>query len=552
MPQTPSRRPIDGPPANEPPDRAAGLTAGLLAALAVAALITLLAAAIPRPEPPPEPAVSALTSGPPATPIPEAPPRCRAAARPAAATAPDSDATPVWLLVECDAPGLLSVHPSPGHPAGAELDRDGRFEGALGRAYLCAGSRASLSITVTGTGGSWETTASLAAARGAPACDMLIRPGVTEFIWERDAIAVAVAFAETALGPPRGFGANGSPRATDHVVVWHRDESGRPFAWGLTRDAAEPLEFLERGKRYLIAADAEVAWHFPDPPAPPADPPPAAPADPPATAFADSPPAADSGVSVLDGAQVVSYYGHPGVPQMGILGAGAPEEAADGVTLLAARYDELNGDRDVIPALHLITGVAAADPGPDGLYLNNLSHDRVREWVRLAGERRQLIFLDVQVGWSDALTEVTALEEFLLEPHVHLALDPEFATLGLGPPGVVIGRIDAGTVDSVQSYLAGLVREHGLPPKLLVLHQFLDGMLPGAAAGYAEHPEVDVVIDMDGFGSAHVKLTTYRLYSLAPYAERPALKLFFLHDQPVMTPDEVQSLDVPPDLIIYQ
>ncbi len=536
MRQTPSRRRGEDPSWPEPPARGAGRIAALLAVLAVAALITLLAAAIPRPAPPPEPTGTAVVVEPAATPTPDAPPRCQAAARPASATAPDSDATPIRLLVECDSPGLLSVHPALGNPAGGELGGDGTFEGLLGRAYLCAGSQARVSLTVTGTGGVWEATVSVAAAPGAPACDMLIRPGVTEFIWERDSIAVADAFGGEALGPPRGFGANNSARATDHLVVWHRDEGGRPLAWGLTTNAAEPLELLERGKRYLIAADAELAWRFPDPPA-----------------AAEEPlPAAGEGLSVLDGAQIVSYYGHPNVPQMGILGAGAPEEAADGVALLAARYDELNGDRDVIPALHLITGVASANPEPDGLYLSRLSHDRVREWVRLAGERRQLIFLDVQVGWSDALTEVTALEEFLREPHVHLALDPEFATRGLGPPGTVIGRIDAATVDRVQSYLAGLVTEHALPPKLLVLHQFLGRMLPGASAGYAAHPEVDVVIDMDGFGSAAAKLRNYRLYALAFYAERPALKLFLLHDEPVMTPDEVQALDAPPDLIIYQ
>ena len=249
---------------------------------------------------------------------------------------------------------------------------------------------------------------------------------------------------------------------------------------------------------------------------------------------------------------VLEHYGHPNVAQMGILGAGAPEEAADGVAALAAAYDELNGERDVIPALHLITGVATSTPGPDGLHLRRLPGDRVRAWVRLAEERGQLIFLDVQVGWSDALEEVGALEEFLLEPHVHVALDPEFATRGLGRPGAAIGRIGVDTVDRVQAYLAAIVREEGIPPKLLVLHQFLGRMLPGAASGYADHPEVEIVIDMDGYGSPPEKLVGYRLYALAAYSERPALKLFFLHDDPLMTPEEVQALDPPPALIIYQ
>jgi hypothetical protein len=181
-----------------------------------------------------------------------------------------------------------------------------------------------------------------------------------------------------------------------------------------------------------------------------------------------------------------------------------------------------------------------------------MPREQVREWVELAREREQLLFLDVQFGWADPLGEVRALEEFLREPHVHLAMDPEFATRGRGRPGVVIGSLDASTIDEVQAYLAELVREEMLPPKLLVLHQFLASMLPGSEGGYADHPEVEIVIDMDGFGAAFVKLTKYRWYSLGDYAERAAIKLFFLWDAPLLSPADLQSLDNPPDLVIYQ
>ena len=552
MQPTPSRPRSEGPPVAAPSPGGGGRLAALLSLLALASIVTLAIAAIPRPEPPPGPLPG------PAGVVPEpdaavaihppGPPLCSAEVRPADETSPGSGATAAWLSVACDQPGLLVARSPRGDPAGAELGDDGSFEGPLGRHYLCAGAVTGLALAVTGAGGRWESTAPLAASPGAPACDVLIRPGATELAWERDSIAVADAFADGALGPPRGFGANSSARPLDHLVVRHRAESGRWLTWRAGSAAAAPLERLEAGKRYVIAADAEIAWTFPDaPPAPATPPAPAAPAAP-----RTSPGTGDAAASVFDGAQIVSYYGYPDIPAMGILGAGAPEDAADGVAALAASYDELNGDRDVIPALHLIAGVATSQPGPDGLHLRRLPKDRVLAWIRLAEERGQLIFLDLQIGWSEALTEVRALGEFLREPHVHLALDPEFATLGMGRPGDVIGQIDAATVDGVQAYLAGLVREEGIPPKVLVLHQFLDSMLPGAAGGYADHPEVDVVVDMDGFGPPRAKLVNYRLYALSAYAERAGLKLFFLHDEPVMTPDEVQALDSPPALVIYQ
>ena len=557
MQATPSRPPGEEAPAVAPADGGTRLPA-LLSMLALAALVTLAAAAVRAPELLRRPSgiapqIAAEVAVPAEVAAPaEGPPLCVAQVRPGDEAVPDSGATAASLSVECDRPGRLAVLSSRGAPAGAELDGDGRFEGELGRHYLCAGAVARLDLAVVAAGGRWETTASLAASPGAPSCDVLIRPGVTELVWERGSLAVSDALAEEALGPPRGVAEGGGARALDHLAVMHEDGSGRWRGWGVGAPAGAPLDRLEEGERYLIAASAAIAWTFPDPPAPDAAD--AADAAPPALATAPEPPAAaaSAGESVFERAQIVSYYGHPNVPAMGILGAGAPEAAAEGVAALAAAYDELNGERDVIPALHLITGVATSTPGPDGLHLRRLPGDRVRPWIRLAEERGQLIFLDVQVGWSDALEEVRALEEFLLEPHVHVALDPEFATRGLGRPGAAIGRIRADTVDQVQAYLAAMVREQGIPPKLLVLHQFLGWMLPGAASGYADHPEVEIVIDMDGYGSPPEKLVGYRLYALAAYSERPALKLFFLHDEPLMSPEEVQALDPPPALIIYQ
>ena len=48
--------------------------------------------------------------------------------------------------------------------------------------------------------------------------------------------------------------------------------------------------------------------------------------------------------SVFESAQVVSFYGLPGFPGMGALGAYPPERAADEVLRVAEVYDALNGE----------------------------------------------------------------------------------------------------------------------------------------------------------------------------------------------------------------
>ena len=256
--------------------------------------------------------------------------------------------------------------------------------------------------------------------------------------------------------------------------------------------------------------------------------------------------------SVFEQAQIVSFYGYPGIGTMGELGLHTPAGAAAAVARVAAEYDALNGPREVMPALHLIVAVAQRHPGNSGLYLQRMGDERLSEYIEAAREAGILLFLDVQIGWSDALTETRLLEDALREPFVHLALDPEFATRNKGTaPGVAIGTLGSADVNAVQHYLAGLVREHNLPPKVLVVHQFLKSMLTGVEY-YDDVAEVDVTIDMDGFGNPYVKLTKYDLYATADYAERAAIKLFYRWDAPLMTPARLLSLDNPPDLVIYQ
>ena len=256
--------------------------------------------------------------------------------------------------------------------------------------------------------------------------------------------------------------------------------------------------------------------------------------------------------SLFEGAQIVSFYGYPGIPVMGALGVYPPERVADEVVRVAAEYDALNGERGVVPALHLIVAVAQPRPGSDGSYLSRIPDDLLATYVELARQRGLLLFLDVQVGWADPLNEVQRLEHALAEPFVHLALDPEFATAAQrARPGTAIGSLGAADVNAVQRYLAGLVADRALPPKILVLHQFLDRMLTDTDR-YEASDAVDVIIDMDGYGPAHVKLTKYEWYALAPYAERAAIKLFYDWDAPLLTPERVQALERPPDLVIYQ
>ena len=437
---------------------------------------------------------------------------------------PPGLSTPLAIEITCAAPALVNVQ-LPGGGAVTQHDvRSGsplRLEGE--RAYLCDGQDPSIGIASPAL--DWFQSVPIGGVDSLPQCNVLLRPGSTQLRWSGPPTSLRDAFAGRALGwLDRERGPDGG---VPGLSVWFIPE-GQPWyavGWGDgVPSRMQGLSQLLPGFEYYVSSDMERAWTFPRP---------------------------RSNGSLFEDAQVVAFYGYPGVPAMGALGKAPPAEAADEVAAWAARYDRLNGPRDVIPAFHLITAVAQAHQTADGTYLRRMSDERIATYVEAARDREMLVFLDVQIGWSDPLTEVKLLQKFLREPFVHVALDPEFATLQRGlRPGLVIGSLEAEQLNEVQHYLASLVEEEGLPTKILVVHQFVDWMLLNRDT-VEDVSSVELTIDMDGFGGINLKLRHYERYSLVAPSERSAIKLFFRQDQPIMSPEQIQALAHVPDMIIY-
>src|SRR5262245_22730632 len=220
----------------------------------------------------------------------------------------------------------------------------------------------------------------------------------------------------------------------------------------------------------------------------------------PATAQPDRPFLADH--------RIVSLYGTPLAPGLGALGQQPPDQAVARARAQADAYAPLSPDRTIQPALHLIYAIAQSSPGADGLYLSRLSGELVQQYIDLTRDHGLLLFLDIQMGRSTIEREVSGAAGFLANPHVHLALDPEFAW----PPGATpveeIGFVTAAQIDQAQSMLARIAVDTGLPEKILIVHQFRTGMIRDKAA-ISTVEKVELVIDMDGFGPPASKLATY-------------------------------------------
>jgi len=249
--------------------------------------------------------------------------------------------------------------------------------------------------------------------------------------------------------------------------------------------------------------------------------------------------------------RIVAYYGNPLAKEMGVLGELPPVDMLSQLKQQAAAIGVADRTRTVLPALELVTPAAQAEPGEDGLYRARMKPEVIEQVAQWADSIQALLIIDVQPGRSSVADEVNVLLPFLRRPNVHLALDPEFSMSPTSAPGEVVGSMDAAAVNGAIHTLSDLVAAEHLPPKILVVHRFTEGML----TNYAEikpDANVQVVVTMDGFGPPGLKLAQYDEYVHNQRVERAGIKLFYHHDNPLLTPQQIVDLDPFPDLVIYQ
>lgn len=258
--------------------------------------------------------------------------------------------------------------------------------------------------------------------------------------------------------------------------------------------------------------------------------------------------------ALLPGHRIIAYYGNLYSRSMGVLGKYDPPEMFAMLASTTRQWNEADPTTPAIPALDYIAVVAQASAGSDGKYRARMPDSEIDKVVALAAQIHGIVILEIQPGLSSVRTEVPLLESYLKLPQVHLALDPEFAMHNGAKPGTVVGTLDASDVNFVANYLAKLVKENNLPPKVLIVHRFTQAMLTNAKK-ITPLPEVQVVIDMDGFGSPSKKIGTYTNIVLPEPVQFTGFKLFYKNDVVaghLMTPTEVLKLSPRPSFIQYQ
>jgi hypothetical protein len=259
--------------------------------------------------------------------------------------------------------------------------------------------------------------------------------------------------------------------------------------------------------------------------------------------------------SIFPERRIVAFYGNPLSKRMGILGELPPEQMLAKLDREVAAWNAADPETPVQPALHLITVVAQASPGRDGKYRARMDSSLIEKVYGWAQQKNAILFLDLQVGKSRLEDELPRLTNFLKRPDVHLAIDPEFSMKRGGAPGTRIGTFDAADINYAVRFLADLVTDQQLPPKVLVVHRFTRDMLTGHKRINLDS-RVQIVIDMDGWGPPSLKRDSYRAYVYRYPVQFTGFKLFYKNDtkkgHPLMTPAQVLALKPKPVYIQYQ
>lgn len=253
--------------------------------------------------------------------------------------------------------------------------------------------------------------------------------------------------------------------------------------------------------------------------------------------------------------RIIAYYGNLYSTRMGILGEVPKDSMFKRLLAEVDRWGAADSSVKTIPALHYVAMTAQPAPGKDGKHRMRMPDSQIDTIIDWAKQINALVFLDIQVGHSSVKDEVTSFEKYLSQPKVHLGIDPEFSMKQGEKPGSKIGTFNATDVNDAINYLANIVKKNNLPPKMLVVHRFTQGMLTNYDQ-IKTVPEVQVIIDMDGFGDKILKRSTYLRYVYKEPVQFTGFKLFYKNDsknnQELYSPEELLKFTPKPMYIQYQ
>lgn len=267
--------------------------------------------------------------------------------------------------------------------------------------------------------------------------------------------------------------------------------------------------------------------------------------------------------AILPFKRVIAYYGNLYSTKMGVLGEYKEDEMLSRLQNEVKKWTDADPNTPAIPALHYIAVTAQLSAGEDGKHRLRMPDSEIDKVLKMAEKIGAIVFLDIQVGFSNLESELPRLEKYFKMPNVHLGIDAEFSMKGGIRPGKVVGTFDAVDINYAINYLSKVVKDNNITPKILIVHRYTQKMITNSQ-NIKPTPEVQVVMHMDGWGGKAKKKNTYQQFIYKEPVQFTGFKIFYKNDRwnssskvvnpdiPIFGPEELLQLSPRPIYIQYQ
>jgi len=278
--------------------------------------------------------------------------------------------------------------------------------------------------------------------------------------------------------------------------------------------------------------------------------------------------------AILPDHRIVAFYAVPGAAVTGpayVLSASMLAR----LRTQGAAYEALDPEHPVQLGIDLVVSVPDRFKGKSGTYSHHVSDAVIDSYVDFCRKNDLLLFLDLNIGWADPVTELMSFSEYLKLPFVEVAVDPEWMfPRHNGIPGVNLSNVRASDLNPMIEAVANMPMEYHVPRKVMIIHQYrgdgdgkADPYDPGSSEiadkrNITNDPRVDLVIHIDSVGGwpgdIAVKEAQYHKWVALDMQKYDnfrygGFKIFYKLEarHRLMTPAEVMSMKPQPMVITY-
>jgi hypothetical protein len=278
--------------------------------------------------------------------------------------------------------------------------------------------------------------------------------------------------------------------------------------------------------------------------------------------------------AILPTHRVVAYYAVPGAAATGP--AYVPSTAMlHRLRAQGAVYQKLDPAHPVVLGIDLVVSVPDRFKGKSGTYSHHVDAATIQQYVDFCRKNNLLLFLDLNIGWADPLTELMSFSQYLKLPFVEVAIDPEWMfPRHNGIPGKNLSNVRASDLNPLIEAVAAMPMTYHVPRKIMIIHQYRgdgDGISKPFSAAAAEIADkrnivddkrVDLVIHIDSVGGwpgdIALKEAQYKRWvaeDMTKYGnfQYGGFKIFYKLEarHKLMTPAQVMSMKPAPMVVTY-